>query len=244
MRLHILSDLHFEFEPGWLAPRIEADLLVLAGDIEPGTAGLARFVDWGMPVIYVPGNHEYYGGEIDQVGVELRRCARELGVHLLDNDEVVVGGVRFLGTTLWTDFRLDGSAHVARALVAARRWVVDFRAIRQGVAAFTPEDTLRLHEKAVSWLEAKLAEPFDGATVVVTHHAPHRRSVHGRFSKSPINPAFASDLTHLLGKPVLWVHGHMHDSFDYVVEGTRVVCNPKGYVKENAAFASDLMVTV
>jgi Icc-related predicted phosphoesterase len=245
MKLHLLSDLHFEFDRDWLAPSVEADVLVLAGDIEPGTAGLARFAEHAGPIIYVPGNHEYYGGQLDAVNVELRDAANSSGIHLLDNDELVLDGVRFLGSTLWTDFRLDGEEVVAQAFAAARKYVTDFRCIRLSAREWlTPEDTVLLHEQAVRWLQAKLAEPFSGSTVVITHHAPHPKSVHARWKASPVNPAFASDLTRLMGRAPVWIHGHMHDSFDYTVQGTRIICNPKGYRTENKSFVPNFVVEI
>jgi Icc-related predicted phosphoesterase len=244
MKLHLLSDLHFEFDRDWRAPAVAADVLILAGDIEPGTAGLTRFAGCSIPIIYVPGNHEYYGGQLDTVKVELRDVANSLGINLLDNDEIILDGVRFLGSTLWTDFRLDGEESIAQAFAIAQKYVTDFRCIRFSDAWLTPEDTVALHQRAVHWLERKLAEPFAGTTVIITHHAPHPRSVHMRWKASPVNPAFASDLTHLMGRTPLWIHGHMHDSFDYTVQGTRVVCNPKGYRKENKSFVPDLVVEI
>jgi UDP-2,3-diacylglucosamine pyrophosphatase LpxH len=245
MLLHVMSDLHFEFDGDFRAPDVAADVLVLAGDIQPGTAGLARFADAGLPVIYVPGNHEYYGHHFDETNAELRAAAKSLGIHLLDNDEAVVGGVRFLGSTLWTDFRLDGELGVPRAMQAAGQLVFDFKSIRYaGSALLTPKDTVLLHRQSVEWLAQKLDEPFPGTTVVVTHHAPHLGSIHPRWERSPINPSFASDLSHLMGKAPLWIHGHMHDSFDYTVAGTRVVCNPKGYFGENKFFRPGLVIDV
>jgi UDP-2,3-diacylglucosamine pyrophosphatase LpxH len=245
MLLHVLSDLHFEFDGDFRPPEVAADALVLAGDIQPGTAGLTRFAGAGLPVIYVPGNHEYYGHHFDETNAELRSVAKSLGIHLLDNDEVVVGGVRFLGSTLWTDFSLDGESGAPRAMRAAEQLVFDFKAIRYaGTALLTPKDTVLLHRQSVEWLAQKLEEPFSGTTVVVTHHAPHLGSIHPRWERSAINPSFASDLSRLMGKAPLWIHGHMHDSFDYTVAGTRVVCNPKGYVHENKFFRPALVIEV
>jgi UDP-2,3-diacylglucosamine pyrophosphatase LpxH len=245
MKIHVLSDLHFEFDGDWRPPEVVADVLVLAGDIEPGTAGLARFAASRLPVIYVPGNHEYYGHHFDQTNAELRATADSLGIHLLDNDEVVVDGVRFLGSTLWTDFLLDGELGMPSAMQAAEQLVFDFKSIRYaGSALLTPKDTVLLHRQSVEWLMQKLDEPFPGTTVVVTHHAPHLGSIHPRWKGSAINPSFASDLTHLMGKAPLWIHGHMHDSFHYRVAGTHIVCNPKGYRSENKFFQPALVIEV
>lgn len=233
-----------EVDPEWQMPSAAADVLVLAGDIEPGGRGLERFAGCSIPVVYVPGNHEYYHGEIGAVQAAMRHRARALGVHLLDDDETELGGVRFLGCTLWTDYELDGKAKAARRRDAARYYISDFSCIRHRGALLTPADTVAFHRRSVAWLRAKLSEPFAGPTVVVTHHAPLRRSVHPRWQLSAFNPAFASQLDDLMGKPALWIHGHTHDSFDYVDHGTRVVCNPKGYKAENRAFVQDLVLAL
>jgi hypothetical protein len=186
-------------------------------------------------VLYVPGNHEYYDGEIGAVGAALRaRAAASPNVRVLDNDELVLGDVRFLGTTLWTDFELFGRESARAAIAESLRRVVDFRAIGHGPARrLTPEDTLEFHRTARAFLEARLAAPFAGKTVVITHHAPHPGSVHPRFQHNLTSAAFVSDLTPLLGTPCLWLHGHTHDSFEYEVGGTRIVANPMGYRSSN-----------
>ena len=244
MRLHILSDLHLEVDPSFRAPATDANVLVLDGDISPGTDGLAAFTDCAIPVIYVPGNHEYYGADLETMQRRIRSYARDVGIHLLDRDEVVLEGVRFLGATLWTDFNLYGPDQIPRAFEEANRHVLDFRMIRYRDRLLIPEDTIVFHLFAVRWLAQRLDTPFAGPTVVITHHAPHPGSVHPRWKDNLVNPAFVSDLTPLMGKACLWIHGHTHDSFDYAVAGTRVICNPKGYRNENRSFRPDLTVRV
>jgi len=244
MRLHILSDLHLEVDPSFRPPVTDADVLILDGDIAPGTDGLAAFAGCEMPMIYVPGNHEYYGADIETMDVKIRAYAEDTGIHLLDRDELVLGGVRFLGATLWTDFNLYGPAKIPDSFVLSRKQVLDFREIRYRDRLLIPEDTIDFHREAVNWLAQKLATPFAGETVVLTHHAPHPGSVHPRWQDNLVNPAFVSDLTPLMGKARLWIHGHTHDSFDYEVAGTRVICNPKGYRNENRSFQPDLTVAV
>lgn len=240
MRIRILSDLHLEFSawhPPFEPPETGADVVVLAGDIDNGT----RAIDWaeqtfpGRPVLYVPGNHEYYDGEISAVASALRaRAASSPNVRLLDNDELVLGEVRFLGTTLWTDFELFGRESSRPAITESLKYVVDFRAIRHGpVGRLTPEQTIVFHRAATAFLKDRLAAPFGGKTVVITHHAPHPGSVHSRWERNLTSAAFVSDLTSLLGKPRLWFHGHTHDSFDFEVNGTRIVANPMGYRTSN-----------
>jgi Icc-related predicted phosphoesterase len=129
----------------------------------------------------------------------------------------------------------------------------DFQRIRlveDDPALFTPQDCAARFRRHAAWLADQLAQPFAGPTVVITHHAPSPRSIHPRFEGSPVNACFVSRAEHLLGgdKVALWLHGHTHDSFDYEVEGTRVVCNPRGYrrneVDENAAFDPALVLSV
>jgi len=244
MRLQVVSDLHLEVDPSFRPPPTAADLLVLDGDIAPGTAGLAAFAGRDIPILYVPGNHEFYGFELGAMRATLREYAVDAGIHLLDRDEVILEGVRFLGTTLWTDFRLDGADRVPLALAQSRRDVLDFRKIRFHDRLLTPEDTVDFFQAEAGWLQARLDASFAGPTVVITHHAPHPLSVHARWAGNPCNPAFVSDLTPLMGKAALWIHGHTHDSFDYRVAGTRVICNPKGYRNENRAFDAALTVDV
>jgi predicted phosphodiesterase len=249
-RIRILSDLHLEFS-AWEPPKVPADVVVLAGDIDVGTAGLEwagrMFAD--TPVVYVVGNHEYFGHELAGGLTDLRRAAKRLHIHLLENDAVVIGGVRFLGTTLWTDFAFYGGEppQIARAMAVGRRVMVDYRAIRfDAHTALEPGHTLECHQQAKAWLAAQLGSTAE-RTVVVTHHLPHPQSVHARYAEDPVNPCFASDLSALVRPPVnLWVHGHTHESIDYAVEGTRVVCNPRGYLphQPNRQFQPTLVVEV
>jgi hypothetical protein len=126
----------------------------------------------------------------------------------------------------------------------------DFSAVRAGGMPFTPQASTALFAKDAAWIEARLAEPHRGPTVVITHHAPSPRSIHPRFAGSPLNACFVSDAERLLRgrRAALWIHGHTHDSFDYAVNGTRVLCNPRGYAKdginENALFDAGLTVEV
>jgi predicted phosphodiesterase len=232
MKLQVASDLHLEFSPDWRLPAAAADVLILAGDIGARASGLSAFASAAkrQAVIYVPGNHEYYGGDLKTVAAELRASAHEDGIHLLDQDELILDGVRFLGATLWTDFDLFGQALRADAMRQAGRLVVDYHVVSNGAEGWLkPDHTRRLHVDAVAWLAGKLRQPFPGPTVVVSHHAPQRGSLAARFERSAISPAFVSNLDALMGPAALWVHGHTHDSFDYTVAGTRVLCNPRGY---------------
>lgn len=251
MRLQILSDLHLNVG-GLDHPRAVADLVVLAGDIARPKDAVAWACGFTQPVLYVPGNHEFYGGSIDGTVAELRDLCAGTNVTLLERDEIVFDGVRFIGTTLWTDFRLQGDG-AARddAMRLAQSLIRDFSRIRRVAAApdpFSPADSAALFDAQAAWLEERLAQVHAGPTVVVTHHAPSPRSIHPRFAGSPVNPAFVSAASHLLDgrRAALWIHGHTHDSFDHVENGTRVLCNPRGYAKdginENASFDPELTI--
>jgi Icc-related predicted phosphoesterase len=234
MKIQIASDLHLEyFEkkfPGYRAIEpADADLLVLAGDIHRHIKAVDTFHDWPVPVVYVSGNHElYYGANVLETVEQLRKCAINSNVHYLEMNDVVLQGVRFLGCCLWTDYRLFHGMK-SLAMREAEQCLKDHQLISTGKGTFTAAEAERLHKQSRRWLERKLAEPFTGKTVVVTHHAPHPRSIHPRFIGNLLNASFVSDLTPLVEMADLWIHGHVHDSFDYVVGRTRVVANPRGY---------------
>ncbi|MER1968844.1 metallophosphoesterase [Castellaniella sp. GW247-6E4] len=248
LRLHILSDLHLGVQ-GMPPPEVHADLTILAGDIARPQAAMQWAGALGRPVLYVPGNHEFYGGDIAGTRQRLADLAHEQGVHLLDQGCLVFGGVRFLGTTLWTDFELFGPELRASAQEKTEAFMRDFQVIRNTDGSrYTPADACALFAAQYEWLDRALDEPFEGPTVVVTHHAPSMRSVHPRFADSLISAGFASDCTSLMGRATLWIHGHTHDSFDYSVRGTRVICNPRGYfrdgIPENPAFDPALRIDI
>ena len=253
MKLNILSDLHLSL--GALPiPQNDADAVILAGDIARPKEAVEWALGFDKPVFYVPGNHEFYGGSISGTIAELKQRCVGTNVRVLDDEEAVFEGVRFLGTTLWTDFMLFGAGEKrAAAMQEAQRFMRDFSRIRVddgGERAFSPADCAASFEVHARWLERKLAEPHAGPTVVVTHHAPSRKSIHPRFADSLLNACFVSDAERLVdgSRACLWVHGHTHDSFDYVVNRTRVVCNPRGYAKngvnENARFDANFVVEI
>jgi Icc-related predicted phosphoesterase len=239
MRLLALSDLHLEFhEDGGreflrsLDPRA-ADVLVVAGDL-CNVGGL-----WGVlkalcerfaHVVFVAGNHEYYGSGPDEVHRVLAPIEPDLpGFHWLHETEITLEGVRFGGTTLWfpDDPQNERHAHLLNdfsQIRGFRRWVYDANA------------------RAVRFLEER-ASALD---VVVTHHLPARDSIDPRFAGSPLNRFFLCDVGHLLGpaRPALWVHGHTHASCEYRIGETRVVCNPAGYHGENVDFNPRFVVDV
>jgi len=251
MKIALLSDLHLESRKYSIDQAVlECDVIVLAGDIAPGRRGLLWAMDL-LPytkaeIIYVMGNHEFYHHDITQVRQQLKAMcdayqSPEVNrVHLLDDSEVIIKGVRFLGSTLWTDFMLYGLENQQDCMTDAGLYLNDFRLIRNGQWNFSPADSIELHRKSVAFLEHKLkVDTYGGTTVVVSHHAPSFGSVVPRYAKDPISACFASNLDDLLGYSKFWLHGHMHDSLDYTVNGTRIVCNPRGYGRHTGTQEND-----
>lgn len=252
MKIQFASDLHLEFfrdkrpANGRLTPT-DADVLVLAGDIDVGIRGVLFALEYSLmhqvPVIYVLGNHEYYGCVFDELvercksaaaGEELSLADRWLAggeVHVLERDGVVIGNTRFLGATLWTDFLLQGEEHQARLMMHGLWNISDYRKI-MGVNGqhILPEHTLLEHQKSRAWLEAELAKPHQGNTVVVTHHSPHPELGHPIY-KDDTSACFQSDLSGLIASHDidLWIYGHTHANADTVLHGTRFVANQGGY---------------
>ena len=245
MRILLLSDLHHEF---WRekAPVIDPcvsrpDIVILAGDIDTG----AKAVAWaaqvfaGIPVLYVHGNHESYGRNLDDTQDDIEAtCALTTNVHFLNCGEYIAGPVRFLGATMWTDFCLFGDDTRATAMRSAQAVMNDYRQIRltkKGYRKLRASDTASYHAMHRAWLDKKLDEPFEGTTVVITHMAPSMQSVAGHFAGDLTSAAYASRLDELAQKADLWVHGHMHDSFDYALGRCRVVTNPCGYIRPDGS---------
>lgn len=257
MKILLLSDVHLEFAPLHTKGRLGAgcDVVVLAGDIAEGTRGI-RWARRSFPdhrIIYVAGNHEFYKHHWDRGLDQMRNAALESEIDFLENDEVTIGGVRFLGCTLWVDFCYFGTSYMRWNAREYERGMADclyIRADRPGSMSPTGRGRLHSghvldrHRRSRQWLEDKLAQPRQ-KTVVVTHHAPCSKSVAERFRQDDLTPSFVSDLPQeLLLRADVWVHGHMHDSSDYLVESelasTRIVCNPRGYLLANGAFENSV----
>jgi predicted phosphodiesterase len=264
MKIQIASDLHLDLlprldgGPPTIIERTDADVLILAGDIHDGCEGIDRFRTWAADtdVIYVAGNHEYYGHVYRSKQTQIQERANEVDIHFLERSSVVLKGVRFLGATLWTDYRLfEPQYSQSLAMHEAKQKLNDHRLIRTERGAFSPADALATHAQSRQWLKEELAKPFDGKTVIVTHHGPHPYSVHEKYKDDLLSAAFVSNLGDLLQGADLWIHGHVHDSFDYQVGRCRVIANPAGYVLnrrsikrindaqfENSQFDSGLVV--
>lgn len=254
MKLSVASDLHLEFGNLTIHNEDNTELLVLAGDVLLGSVlkkhglsstssdSLAKLFyeffssvsnEWDY-VVYVPGNHEYYGCLQNDVDSLLRENLNQFdNVFLLQNNSVVISGVLFVGSTLWTDIN-RGDITTSFCLKTGMN---DFNKVRfkdgNNYRKFQPFDAKELHEKSLAYIKKVLAANETEKAVVVSHHAPSFLSVPERFKQEyHMNGGYASDLTNLLmyGNVNLWIHGHMHDNSDYLVGDTRVICHPRGYV--------------
>ncbi|MGY3581439.1 putative phosphodiesterase [Bradyrhizobium sp. USDA 4341] len=255
MRIWTLSDLHLELTRGWDLPagaaRPQFDLMVVAGDLVPR---MERGVKWLLervpdkPVIYIPGNHEPYGTDIDRTLEKAKLAAEDTNVHVLQDETVVIDDVTVVATTLWTDFNLFGDQRRAMAIAGER--MNDYKKIRLNryVDRFRPPHSLARHTAARAFLEAELRKPRNGPLVIVTHHAPYPgpelspAGPDGRLSSEQLlSAAYRSDLTSLMHpapatgdrgplRPAnLWIYGHTHESDDVMIGETRIVSNAKGY---------------
>jgi Icc-related predicted phosphoesterase len=269
VKIQLLSDLHLESHPAFRArPAPGADLLVLAGDIgsyQRGSRltgedfGLERFSPaggWPVPVLYVPGNHEYDALDFDATHERLRRTCERLGIQWLEREVLTFGDVRFVGTTLWADFdalalapgkpeptlpELLRARH--KAFRAANYYLEKAAALRNGVPMLA-EAWRELALECQDWLRAALARPFDGVTVAVTHFAPSLRSLDPRYGLAAGTAGFCNSLDELLPLAQFWLHGHLHCAHDYVERGCRVIANPLGYASkgEQEGFREDFCV--
>jgi Icc-related predicted phosphoesterase len=254
MRIQVFSDLHTDVaavKPITVGDSVDA--VVVAGDTCQGAqesfVQIRQIVPMDIPVVATLGNHEFYRRCAPDEVALARATAPAYGIHLLENDTAVIEGIRFAGCTLWTDYRLFGSGNVPFAMRAAAQGLNDHRRItwsKQPWAGFRPAEALLLHSRSRKFLQTVLQAEHAGPTVVITHHAPHPRSLHPRYEKDLLSAAYVSDLEDLIvaAAPALWVHGHVHTSFDYAVGRTRVLCNPHGYGGENSDFNPGLVVEV
>ncbi|MGH8386406.1 MAG: metallophosphoesterase [Pseudomonas sp.] len=253
MRIALLSDIHLSVN-ALPFPEVDADIVVLAGDI----ARPARAIEWAkscpLPLLYVAGNHEFYGSDLISTYEQLKTLAQGTQIHVLERSEYVQDGVRFLGCTLWSDYRLFNDAeNRAQGIDLATQLIRDYSNIRISPDfpdLFSPAISQLVFLQTVAWLDDCFARDSSTPTVVISHFAPTRSSISPAFAGSPINASFVSDLQERIKgwQPALWLHGHTHGSFDYRVGNTRVICNARGYAKNgvnenpefNAAYVIDL----
>lgn len=238
MRIALYSDLHREFNKNLLVDGDNADVIVLAGDIAPVEDALSFAQElvarYHLPVVYVPGNHEYFGHDLDRLNDCLNSWQEPTGlVHVLVNRSVKIGQVRFVGTPLWTNFLLWGPEAAEKAEEQATKYLPDFKGIRRGERILDVEDAKQLHESARDFLRQEVSRAEE-PVVVVTHFAPHEECCAPVFRNSSLTPYFITDCSDLIQelKPKLWLFGHTHYSVDYQLGDTRIVANQHGYPHE------------
>jgi predicted phosphodiesterase len=277
MRIQLISDLHLENYPAYM-PRAASnvDLLILAGDIgsyqtgsllEADDFGLGRFSPrlpgskWPR-VFYLPGNHEFDTLDYDATYLKLRGTCEALGIEWLERETITVGSVRFVGTTLWTDFEAIAKTKTTvpeqvkqreKAYRAANFYLSKNTTFKDGEPMLA-ESLRSLGLDCQRWLRDALAVPFDGSTVTVTHFAPSLRSADPRYGITPGTAGFCNALDELLPLSQVWMHGHLHCANDYVVSGVedgkpffcRVVANPRGYPEkgEDRAFDDAFVIEI
>ena len=240
MKIQIFSDIHLEFGDAVMR-RTDADVIIAAGDIGLGAAGVPWLRDSGKPTVYVAGNHEFYGSDLEQVQRDIRAAVAGSAVRYLECERTDIGGVRFLGATLWTDY-MGGNPALMTALQGEMN---DYLQIRYREHTLTPTDLLAINRAARTWLEQELATAYAGPTVVVTHHAPLFASWRAD-PASLFKGAYCNDLSALIANyPIaLWVHGHVHACSRYRAGTLRVVCNPRGYDGYQLVDGFDIGLTV
>ena len=240
-RILVMSDIHMEFGARFDCPtNTRCTGAIFAGDIDKPVTGALEWLAWqrdkflgGVPIIYVAGNHEYYGSNIALEREAGRVRAEKLGIHFLDPGSVVIDGLRVIGATLWTDFNLNRRPVTDRK--AALRGMNDYRRIKVTIDGKTrtvrPHYIQGLHKVDRAFIEGELAIPHDGPTIVVTHHAPHPESVVPMYRGEPLSACYASDLSEVIEKyqPKVWIHGHDHHHHLYKVGETTIFANPAGY---------------
>jgi hypothetical protein len=250
MLIRLASDLHNEF--GWsdyesMIPPMPEDLntiLAVPGDIDVGVQAADEFLPEMCSrfdhVLYVLGNHEFYHNELTEVAGEIKSEMSDFpNFTLLDDETTVLRGVRFIGSTLWTNVARRNPT----AMVYVAQGMMDYECIKLNGSRLRVTDTIERHEEAMEFIESVLEVPFSGPTVVLTHHLPSFRSVHPMFRSGhaqALNPGFYSDLDHVLKFYDIdyWLHGHTHQTSEYEVGGTKVRMNPRGYgeVPENRKY--------
>jgi predicted phosphodiesterase len=260
-KIGLLSDLHLEGSnidtlnnPGW-------DILVIAGDLSTDFSLLDTFFSYkvpnDIPIIYVLGNHEYEGRKFNEVVEQYKNVLKPFEhVYLLDNESVVIENIKFIGSTLWSNFELKGIEAKKESMKWAKQNIADFTYIfkknKDGSGKYhsmTPEEMVEENEKSQKFIEFELKNNlFEGERFVVTHFAPHKGSINPQFIHGD-NSYWVNNLEHLMGLSQYWVHGHTHSNFNYEINGTKVICNPRGFSKTfnldaNPQFNRELVLPV
>ena len=238
MKAQLFSDLHLDVTP--MEPPVggDADLCLIAGDLHEVDQGIAFIEEMlkARDVVYLPGNHEAYTASLARVRALFRQHAKRLpGFTFLDRSTVVYEDVRFIGATLWVDFDRQNPL----AMIQGQGLIKDYQYIAHDTEnrLILPADILQEHQRDLAFIEAELARPWQGKTVLMTHMAPSHRSCTGKYAGAYSNFLYASDLERLFHQyPInYWAHGHIHDAVDYQLGDARLISNPRGTSARAAA---------
>jgi predicted phosphodiesterase len=253
MRIQVLSDIHFDVDDvrDDVRPHPGADCIVVAGDVGEG---MENSFEWlrerfgpDKPIVAVAGNHTYYRRSLRDELKSANTAAKRFGVHFLEDSSVELGNVKFIGCTLWTDYRLLGDAFRSHAMKEAREKMYDHKKIslqKEPWKRFLPQDAAYMHSRSIQFLKNEITPSGSTKLFVVTHHAPSIKSIAPHFRNGLLSAAYASDLENMIVElqPGIWLHGHTHNSSDYFLGNCRVVCNPHGYGLENPSFEPTKLV--
>jgi Icc-related predicted phosphoesterase len=246
MKIQVLSDLHLEFDE-FNFEDAGADIVILAGDIHIKDKGVAWAINniRNTPVLYVLGNHEFYGKAYPKHIYHLKNQAKGTNIHILEKDSYSINGVNFLGCTLWTDFELFGDPRIAGH--ECQQIMNDFKKIRvsPNYSKLRSLDVTAMHRQSLKWLTDKLETNQDNENIIITHHGPSTLSLSKGYEREFSSAAYASNLNHIIEKysPSFWFHGHLHHSSNYRIGSCQIICNPRGYPDErNPYFKPKLTV--
>jgi Icc-related predicted phosphoesterase len=246
MKIQLLSDLHNEIYPFDVKINPQVDVLVLAGDIhnililESYLLNLRKLTE--IPIILVLGNHEYYNNSIENTEAIFTNI-KIPNIYPLHMSSVIINGITFLGTTLWSDIpstEYNTIKHIIR----------DYSAITINNRLLQPYDINKKFREQYDWLINSL-KSVNGPTVVITHHMPSFQCIASKYKDCKYNYAYASDLDSIIKiyKPILWLHGHTHSSVNISIDKTNIICNPAGYKRndnsqENENFDPSIIINI
>jgi|TARA_R100001039_G_scaffold39169_1_gene44483 predicted phosphodiesterase len=238
VKFQLYSDIHIETRGYFSIPKLDSDLIILAGDIDVGLEGLIWAEELTRlhkkPVIYIAGNHEYYHHDYIALTQQMRDFAANYDYLIfMEKDEVIIDGVRFLGTTLWTNYFHElGEDQRDKNIFILDDALYDHRVIKYGNEIFSARKAYEEHIISIQWLKERLMTPFDGKTVVISHHGPSIKCNHIEFGMNLYSPGFVSNLDEFVILADVWCYGHTHSNLDIHVGKCRLVSNQAGYKNE------------
>jgi predicted phosphodiesterase len=255
MKIQVLSDLHIEVKPFAVVRHAQAEVLVLAGDIVAlhndckkiyHLENILKHIT--IPIVYITGNHEYYGfGKISYTNKVIKTLEQKYPhFHFLDNECWIYKDVEFIGSTLWSDFDLSpNKLWFASAIETAINDFVQILSDKEPYKRLSGLEMMGMNKLARAFIGNAVKNANGLKKVVVTHFIPTPMSIGEQFKNSSMNPYFTCNCENLMPGVHTWIHGHTHNSFDYMLNGTHIVCNPRGYDKENKeAFESQKIVEI